>query len=706
MSSAVEVLQRTIYQDGLSNSIDYLHKITLYQPESKEYWQVRDKARKALIEIAEFKVHKSYQIQLLLLGIISNWLKQDFIKNLPLSLVLIQYLLKMNFHSVKTNPTQPFTIVIHQGDLEIVEPSKHIRERSLNILYAAYQQAQDLPTRLQIVQTLSGATPYLRTRDGVSTQILEQMRSDCAKIARFFSQVTVSTAEFPILDRVSEWLSHIKNFHDYQADELDCLQQQLRSHSGYQLYRLLVGSYRWEDEGNQFNWENEDNQFDWQQVDIDWQKVEQQKQQRINEYVEVLSTSNLERAIQELEVIANQAFSACKKETFGFNDLLRIFAQTHFNLAEQLVQQVLDKNLFLKQHLGFILAGMRSCNQEVARSYVRSWIEQDDPVLWVAIAISYRFIDWSQPQLEEEWHILRQLVAKQSSVVDPALFWSIQQLAPNQSDLAVELLKTLAARGNENILHQVAEVVSWQIGNNDYAVKFDNLQDLLEIIQNFNRLSYLKYNAEECLKRLLNIAPMQVIDFIKSRIKVKFSGHSTKDYYESFPKPFSHIFDDIKSKQEYPEILRNIRDWMLQDDVIIQYEAPDLLRGVALNLEGELYIVLMEWVNSGDVAKIRAVARILRKFNFGQNFYNLSREIILRTQDEEVLSSIHAAIRSTPSVVVGPMSNFYKQRREEVLPWLNDESFRVRNFANKLKNSLQNNIEREEAEEQLRERNW
>ncbi len=506
LSSAVEVLQHTIYQDGLSNSIDYLHKIALYQPESKEYWQVRDKARKALIEIAEFKLHKSYQIQLLLLDFISNWLKQDFIKNLPLSLVLIQYLLKMNFHSVKTNPTQPFTIVIHQGDLEIVEPLKHIRERSLDILYAAYQQAQDLPTRLQIVQTLSGATPYLRTRDEVSTQTLEQLRSDCARTARFFSQVTVSTAEFPILDRVSEWLSQIKNFHDYQADELDWLQQQLRSHSGYQLYRLLVGSYRWEDE---------DNQFDWQQVDIDWQKVEQQKQQRINEYVEVLSTSNLERAIQELEVIANQAFSARKNDTFGFNDLLRIFAQRHLNLAEQLVQQVLDKNLFLKQHLGFILAGMRLCNQEVARSYVRLWIEQDDPVLWVAIAISYRFIDWSQPQLEEEWHILRQLVAKQSSMVDPALFRSIEQLAPNQSDLAVELLKSLAARGNENILHQVAEVVSWQIGNNDYAVKFDNLQDLLEIIQNFERLSYLKYNAEECLKRLADIAPMQVIDFIK-----------------------------------------------------------------------------------------------------------------------------------------------------------------------------------------------
>ena len=456
------------------------------------------------------------------------------------------------------------------------------------------------------------------------------------------------------------------------------------------LYRLLVGGRRWDDRHRH--------------KELDWQTATQQK---INEYVEAISVSNLEQVIQELEAIANQAFGAGRNDAFGLNDLLRAFGQKQLNLALLFMEQVMPKNLLLKQYLGFILAGLRLSNLEVARTFVRSWIEQDDPVLWVAIAISYRVIDWSQPQLEEERHILRKLVSKQSSVVDPVLFWSIQELAPYQSDLAVELLKTLAARGNESILHQVAEVVSWQIGNNnDYAVKFDNLQDLLEIIQNFERLSYLDYNAEECLKRLLNIAPMQVIDFIESRIKVKLSGHSTKDYYEAFPKPFSHIFDDIKSKLEYSEILRNIRDWMLQDDVRIQFEAPDLLRGVALNLEDKLYSVLMEWVNSGDVAKIRAVARILRKFNFGQNFYNLSREIILRTQDETVLSSIHAAIRSTPSVVMGPMSNFYKQRREEVLPWLNDESYRVRNFANELKNSLQNNIEREEAEEQLRERNW
>ncbi|MBD2459247.1 hypothetical protein H6G80_35075 [Nostoc sp. FACHB-87] len=153
-----------------------------------------------------------------------------------------------------------------------------------------------------------------------------------------------------------------------------------------------------------------------------------------------------------------------------------------------------------------------------------SWIKLDDTVLWVVIAISYRYIDWSQPQLKEEWHIIRQLVAKEYPVLDPAIFWSLQQLAPYNSDLVV--------------------------------------------------------------------------------------------------------------------------------------------------------------------------------------FYNLSREIILRTQNEDIKSYIYCAINSTPDVVEGAMSNFYKKRIEEISHWLTDDNIHVKLFARQIIQYLQINIESEEGIENLRERNW
>lgn len=691
LSKAVEVLQYTIYRRGLQDSIKYLHQLALYQTENNKYSQVREKAKKALVEIADFKPRKPYTVQLLLLDRISAWLEQDFLTNLSLSLALIQPMLNIDLHSAESHPIQPRTIVWHRASLEIVESLRQIRDRALEILYAAYRKVQDLQTRRRIVEVISGATYHTNPRDRISSQTQEQLQSDCAKIARFFSETVIPSAEFPILDRVVEWLWQAKKFHKYQAAELDYLQQQLGNHKGYQLYRLLVGGYRWDDEGER----------------LDWETAEQQKQQKINEYVEALSSSTLEQAIQELEAITKQVHSAGKNDTFGLNNLLRIFGQTHLNLAQQFITQTIAKNLGLKQHLGFVLAGIRLSDREIARGYVRSWVAQDDSVLWVAIAQSYRFIDWSQPQLEEEWDVLRQLVAKQSSLVDMTLFWPMQQLAPHKPDLAVELLKTLAARGDEPILRQVAETVSWQIGNNDeWAVTFDTPQDLLEIIQNFERLSYLDYSAEQCLKRLADIAPLQVIDFIECRIKARPERYQRDGYYEAFPKPFSRAFDDIKARPEYPDILRRVRDWMLQGDFLLRWEAPALLKQLSLNLEDELYSVLMEWVESRDVDKLKAVASILREFNSGQSFYDLSREIIVRTQDENVLSSIHAAIGTTPGVIEGVMSNFTKQRIKEVSPWLKDENLLVRVFAQQEVQALQTDLEYQEERERLEERSW
>ncbi|RCJ28375.1 hypothetical protein A6770_23895 [Nostoc minutum NIES-26] len=705
LRSTVELLERTIYRGGLHNSIIYLHKLTIYKLEVQEYWLVRDQAIKALIEIAEFKRNKPYAVQFVLLELISNWLKENFIINLPLSLSLLQCMLKIDFHSAEINPIQPGNIVVYQGDLEISDTLKKIREHSLGILYTAYQQVQDLPTRLQIVQVLcSGATPYLSSREQVSTKTRNQLCSDCAKTADFFSNSVMKNAELPILDKLAEWSSQAKKFHKYQSAELDILQQKLKDCKAYQLYRLLVSKYRLDDEENQIDLQH----FDGQHAETKWQQAQEQKQQNINEYVQSISTLNLEKSIQELETIASQTLSIGKNNTFGLNDLLMILGQIQTEIAQSFIDKVITNTNSLKHHLGFVIAGMRLSNQELARTYVRSWIEQDDTVLWVAIAISYRFMDWSQPQLEEEWHILKQLVAKESPELDPAIFWSLQQLAPYNSDLVVELLKTLAARGNENILHYVAQTVSWQISsNNEYAVKFSETQDLVEIISNFQRLSRLDYDAEECLKLLGDIAPMQLIDFIERRITAKPNQYSVGNFYEAFPKPFSSAFDHIQSKPEYSDILRRVRNWMLEEDeFLLSLEAPALLQAISLNLAGELYKVLVEWIDAGDIDKLKAVVKIIREFNSGQEFYNLSREIILRTQNEDVKSSIYGAINSTPDIVEGAMSKFYQQRIEEVSPWLTDDNIHVKLFARQIIQSLQINIESEEGVQKLRERNW
>jgi hypothetical protein len=304
--------------------------------------------------------------------------------------------------------------------------------------------------------------------------------------------------------------------------------------------------------------------------------------------------------------------------------------------------------------------------------------------------------------------VLRHLVAKGSSLVDDAILWLLRQFAPHNPNLAVDLLKTIATRADENTLRHIAQVLSARKSGEGWIVKFANSQDYLEIIQNFERLSWLDSDTEECLNRLGQVAPMQVIDVIERRINIK-AQHRTEDvHYRVLSLSSSCALNSIRCSAEYPDVLRRVRDWMVGKDGLFYFETPRILKKIAVNLEEPLYAVLMEWVNSGDIQKQRAVAIILQTFNAGQAFYDMSRELLLQTRarDESILNSIQSAIHSTPGATWGPFSNHTQKRLEEVSPWLQDENFQVRRFANRIVASLQEDLERQLAHEDFEKRTW
>lgn len=287
LEEVVSILKHTIYRGGLKDSIDYLHKLAIYKPDVKEYEQVRKKANEALLGIVEYKLQRPYGVQLLLLDSISNWLKEDFDNNLSLSLLLIQSMLKIEFHYSEIDPIRPSHFVIQQGRLGLCDNLREIRERSLYILYEAYEKAENLSTRLQIVQASRGATPHIMPRKEVSAELLTFLRANWVMTARFFLDKVLSNAELPVLSSLADWVRYTKKVYipeldqnlerfifcchlrpfplifglivilyrtDFYTRELNLLQQQLQDNRGYQLYCLLVGGYRYDDDDEPLGW--------------------------------------------------------------------------------------------------------------------------------------------------------------------------------------------------------------------------------------------------------------------------------------------------------------------------------------------------------------------------------------------------------------------------------------------------------------------
>lgn len=139
-----------------------------------------------------------------------------------------------------------------------------------------------------------------------------------------------------------------------------------------------------------------------------WRTAEQRRGQAVERYLEELRPATMECAIRDLGRIAEQARNAGESGTNWFNILLRKLGEGYPDLARQLIERTVTEDLALKHHLGFVIDGLRRGAPDMAWAYIEAWLTSDDPNLWLAVASSYRFVDWSDLQTHE-WDVLRHL---------------------------------------------------------------------------------------------------------------------------------------------------------------------------------------------------------------------------------------------------------------------------------------------------------
>jgi hypothetical protein len=457
----------------------------------------------------------------------------------------------------------------------------------------------------------------------------------------------------------------------------------LYGHRLYQLFRLLISRFRYEDEGDR----------------LDWQVNEQRRRREIEEYVDQLSDATITQAIDDLSLIVEQAREAKREsETYWLDFLLEKLGEYHPDFGDQLIKQVVTDALVLKDHLHWLLIGLRRCSSDGVSTYISSWVASDDEALLRVTALSYHYVEWDKLQ-QQNWDLLCSLVHKGLSQLDLDVLSLLPSFAPHRPDLAVAFLKEIAARGDTAILGRVADVLAQPNATNDgWDIMIASRQDYLDIIQNFERLPELDHAVERCLNRLGQFEPMLVVDFLERRILYAAEHQTKSKRYRAIPLGSSTPLESICSSSTYREVLQRVRDWSLDGKTTLRKNASQVLKMIAGNLDEALCDVLMEWVLSGIDQKQEAVAHILFMFNDGRAFYDVSREIIARTDDKSTLNAISSAIISTPlsNAMMPSSSYFHKKRIEDLSLWLQDNSFRVRRFAKKEIHYFQKMLESDE----------
>jgi hypothetical protein len=693
LERTVTLLERVKY-GAFRDATTYLHKIALYHVDDLSLTSLREHASKALIQLSGYELNKPLGAQQYLLSEIERWLDADFEQHFDLALKMLSPMLAFSFEHTYWLPDQPHTIAWRTYTLNPSDHLREIRSKVLDLLFKIYRGASSISMRQRVIIALEDVMPHFRSASEISDSIREWLFADYERVVGFFQEIMAGNdVEMPILDKISEWIWRVRRFSDFNSETEDAIRSKLKADVRYQLYRATIGWRHFGDEDGESH---------------DWQHVEQKRRDIGISFVNQLSEENYVASLEFLEEIARQAAAIQELGTHGLDFILQQLGEQKIGFAKKIISDSIEQNLTLNKHLSFVVGGIKATAPDVARLYIHEWSVSSDEDLVLAAAQAFQLQNWSQAT-EDDSEQIRQLVRRNIRSVNLQIVWLTSFFAPYNQSLAIEVIKNIAAVADSVILGQISQKLSWPAdGDKGWAIQFNNPQDFIEVMQNFIRLPHLDYHIEECLDRLGSIDPWAVLNFIEARMEEKHRHRKlmAEDNYDAVSFSMGRAFQHVRNHPEYMNILRRIRDWTIHTDPIMRWEAGHLLQEVAGTLDETMERVLMEWATSGDLTKMRGIAHMLHELNSGPSFYRISRELIARTDDEEISGALQAAIGTSPGVISGPFSAFHRQRIQEIEPWLRDDNFRVRAFAQRNIANQKEDMERDLANEAFEERNW
>ena len=693
LERTITLLERVKY-GAFRDATTYLHKIALYHVNDLGSVSLREHASKVLTQLSGYELNKPFGAQLYLLREIERWLDADFEHHFDLAIRMLTPMLAFSFESTYWLPDQPHTIAWRTYRLNPTDHLRMVRNKVLDLLFKIYREASSISMRQRTITALQEVMPHFMSASETPDASREWLFVDYERVVVFFQELTASNnTEMPILDKISQWIWRVVRFSGYRSENLEALRSTLKSNVQYQLYRMTVGWNRFDDDEGELQ---------------DWQEREKKRKDAAIAFVEQLSEENYLSMVKSLEEVASQAAAIQEPSTPGLDLILREIGEHKPQLAEKLISLAIEHNLTLKGHLSFIVGGLKITSPDIARRYLHRWIVSPDEDLALAAARVFQLQDWGLAA-EDDWEQIHQLVGRNIRLVNLEIVWLTFSFAPYNQDLAVEVIKNIAATADAAVLGSIAQsLVMPSDDRNNWAIQFNNPRDFVEVLQNFVRLPRLDYRVEECLDRLGKIDPWEVLNFVEARVEEKRRRREQlpNDEYDAVSFSMGRAFQNIRSHPDYRNVLRRIRDWTTHSDPLMRWEARRLFQEIAGTIHGPVEYVLMEWATSGDLSKMRSIAHVLHELNSGPGFYHISRELIACTDDEEILNALQAAIGTSPGVMSGPFSAFHRQRIQEIEPWLSDDNFRVRAFAQRIIALEREDMERDLANEAFEEGRW
>jgi hypothetical protein len=564
-------------------------------------------------------------------------------------------------------------VTLHRGAAVPSDALERTRTGAINRLKEFFQQARSEDDRLKVLQTLACAMqpPYRGVSDALAKMILR----DTADIVAFYTEIAPRQS-YELLEHLEHsllWQYRHKGKSGVKEEDRElaalraalskrifAFRDAINADRDFVIYKTLVGF---------------ESVFapEWEADALDVEAREAYRNARINDLVAEVT----ERSADKWLSVLSRCARADLKDGATFISFNRFLEELGKAKPAILVSylDLLDERLanFLPAMLGGLAIG---AGRESLHERLFQWIEDHRyvrQILWYQ-----RYAAEVDPQLLEAG--LNSAIEAQDHT---AVLKAVAAAAARHGDVDGGLisrvflpaLKYLNKSGDTRWVNEASVLAS----------KNSILQDLSPeqvdlVLAGLVTRAHVEYREEEILNEIANGHPTKVVDFFGQRLAAEREGPDG-DRFEAIPYEFYLLKPALQTIPNYA--VTAARQWFAEDKEYFVYRGGRLLANVfpAFMPEYERALQVVCDRNTGD--DLEFLAQVLANYN-GQVFtHDLTKAVVdALPANDSLLQQVGMALDST-GALRGEFGlvEAYRQKRQEMEPWLADSRERVREFA-------------------------
>ncbi|MCF6775060.1 hypothetical protein L3V83_00610, partial [Thiotrichales bacterium 19X7-9] len=230
-----------------------------------------------------------------------------------------------------------------------------------------------------------------------------------------------------------------------------------------------------------------------------------------------------------------------------------------------------------------------------------------------------------------------------------------------------------------------------------------NSDERHKILSNLLCLERIDYKAEAILIPIANNFPKEVIEFFKQRIDTEKNQDDATNNYESIPFNFHQLGKSLSNHVDI--ILDSVSNWYNENYELFRFYGANLVSNIFSQYTFLLDFKLRILISNNIENNYNIVMAILHNYKGTLKINDICKYLVLSLpEDSELLDRVFSIFLST-GIVEGDfgLANKWNQTKNELSSWLEDPNLKVKNFAKKYTNILDQQIKQEQgkAEERL-----